>query len=197
MPVSQFVRLLDILAEEGVESVALGGGEPTLHPALPALLTAACRRGLHAGLTTNASNPGLVIALADTGLLESFGVSAGKGEWMTLVAHPRAIVNLLLLQGGLSEVMSWIVEAIRRGTRRLLLLSYKGRRPEFVPSTNELADAFNLLAMLGKRMGLIVAADDYTRRRLGMVQTCGEGFVRINLDGTHHPCCFPDCEYRI
>ncbi|MCD5408890.1 radical SAM protein, partial [Candidatus Bipolaricaulota bacterium] len=46
MPVAQFARLLDELVEEGIEAVALGGGEPTLHPDLPALLEAARRRGL-------------------------------------------------------------------------------------------------------------------------------------------------------
>lgn len=196
MPVSRFVGLLEALAAEGVEAVALGGGEPTLHPALPALLTAACRRGLRVGLTTNACTPDLVTALADAGLVESFGVSAGKGEWKALVAHPRATVNLLLLRGGLAEVTSWAVEAIRRGARRLLLLGYKGDRPEFVPATAELASVFSLLTVLGRRVGLVVAADDYTRRRLGLAQTCGEGFVRVSLDGRRDRCCFPACEYR-
>ena len=198
MPAAQFDKLLGELAEEGVEAVALGGGEPTLHPELPALLEAARRRGLRAGLTTNAREPEMVIALADAGLLWSFGVSAGKdeGEWTALVAHPRAVVNLLLLRGGLEEVMSLAGEAVRRGARRLLLLGYKGNRQRFVPSTAELAEAFGLLTLLGRRAGLVVAADDYTRRRLGLSQTCGEGFVRINLDGTRDPCCFPSCEYR-
>jgi len=196
MPVGRFATLLDDLARDGVEAVALGGGEPTLHPALPALLEAARQRGLRAGLTTNARDPGLVTALADTGLLDSFGVSAGKGEWTALVAHPRAVVNLLLLRGGLADVAGWAVEAVRRGARCLLLLGYKGDRPEFAPSTAELADAFGLLTMLGRRAGVAVAADDYTRRRLGLSETCGEGFVRVNLDGSRDSCCFPTCEYR-
>jgi len=58
-----------------------------------------------------------------------------------------------------------------------------------------LADAFSLLTMLGRRVGVEVAADDYTRRRLGLAETCGEGFLRINLDGTRDSCCFPACEY--
>lgn len=196
MPVTLFVELLEALAEEGVGAVALGGGEPTLHPELPALLTAARQRGLRTGLTTNARAPGLVMDLADAGLLESFGVSAGKGNWTALVAHPRAVVNLLLLRGGLAEVESFAAEAIRRCARRLLLLSYKGQKHEFAPSTTELADAFGLLTLLKRRTGLVVAADDYTRRRLGLAQTCGQGFVRVNLDGTRDSCCFPTCEYR-
>ena len=196
MPVAQFARLLDELVEEGIEAVALGGGEPTLHPDLPALLEAARRRGLRAGLTTNAREPGLVMALADAGLLESFGVSAGKGEWTTLVSHPRAVVNLLLLRDGLDELMKWASGALRRGARRLLLLGYKGDRAEFVPSVAELAEAFSLLTLLGRRAGAVVAADDYTRRRLGLIGACGEGFLRVNLDGTRDTCCFPACEYQ-
>lgn len=196
MSLTQFVELLDMLAGEGVEAVALGGGEPTLHPDLPALLEAAHERSLRAGLTTNARDPGLVRASADAGLLWSFGVSAGKGEWTALVAHPRAVVNLLLLRGGLAEVTKLAIEAVRRGASRLLLLSYKGQREEFAPSTAELAEAFGLLTQLGRKTGAVAAADDYTRRRLGLIRTCGEGFVRINLDGTRDSCCFPTCEYR-
>ncbi|MCR4404988.1 MAG: radical SAM protein [Candidatus Acetothermia bacterium] len=197
MPVAQFIELLGELAEEGLEAVALGGGEPTLHPDLPALLEATHDRGLRAGLTTNARDPEMVMGLADARLLESFGVSAGKGEWTALVAHPCAVVNLLLLRGGLTEITTQAGEAVRRGARRLLLLGYKGDRPEFAPSTAELAEAFGLLTMLGRRMGLVVAADDYTRRRLGLAERCGDGFLRVNLDGTRDRCCFPACEYRI
>lgn len=196
MPAAQFTALLDDLAREGVEAVALGGGEPTMHPALADLLTVAHQRGLRAGLTTNSRDPGLVTALADAGLLDSFGVSAGKGEWTALVAHPHAVVNLLLLRDGLAEITAWAVEAVRRSARCLLLLGYKGARSEFAPTTAELADAFSLLTMLGRRAGVTVAADDYTRRRLGLTETCGEGFVRVNLDGTRDSCCFPACEYR-
>ena len=104
MPVAQFVALIDELISEDVGSVALGGGEPTLHPALPVLLDAARKRGLRAGLTTNARDPGQIMAPANSGLLYSFGVSVGKGEWTILAAHPRAVINLLLLRKGLKQV---------------------------------------------------------------------------------------------
>ncbi len=42
----------------------------------------------------------------------------------------------------------------------------------------------------------LVVADDYTRRHLGLTETCGEGFLRINLDGTRDSCRFLACEYR-
>ena len=196
MPVTQFAALLDELVSEGVDSVALGGGEPTLHPDLPVLLDAARKRGLRAGLTTNARDPGQITALANSGLLYSFGVSAGKGEWAALAAHPRAVINLLLLRGGLKKVTEWAMQAISHKAVCLLLLGYKGSRHEFAPTTDDLSTAFSLLTRLGQGAGVTIAADDYTRRRLGLVETCGEGFVRISLDGGRDYCCFPYCEYR-
>ena len=196
MPVAEFCSLLDSLRAEGFEAVALGGGEPTLHPELRELLAAAAARRFRAGLTTNARDPRMVAALADLGLLESFGVSAGKGSWTELVAHPRATVNLLLLRGGVEQIIAWSSLAIRSGARRLLLMAYKGGRLEFAPSAAELAVAFAMLVALGRSRGLEVAADDFSRRRLGLTGTCGEGFVRIRLDGSRDDCCFPDCEFR-
>ncbi len=112
MPVTQFADLLDSLKAEGVEAVALGGGEPTLHSALPDLLACAGARGLRAGLTTNAHAPQQVRSLADLGWMESFGVSAGKGAWKDLANHPRAVVILLLTRGNQAQVVRWGAEAI-------------------------------------------------------------------------------------
>ena len=76
------------------------------------------------------------------------------------------------------------------------LRSRKGKRPAFAPTAAELAAAFALLTGLGRAAGALVAADDDTRRRLGLSATCGEGFVRIALDGSCDRCCFPTCEFR-
>lgn len=191
-----FASVLDALVNEAVEAVALGGGEPALHPALPALLEAAHRRGLAVGLTTNARDPALMTTLAEKGLLDSFGVSAGKGDWTALVAHPLAIVNLLLLRDTLPDVLRQAGEALRCGAHQVLLLGYKGNDLALRPTTAELAAAFNLLTGLGRACGVVIAADDYTRRRLSLIQTCGDDYVRVNLDGSRDRCCFPDCEYR-
>ncbi len=197
MPVSTFNRLLDFLNAEGFDAVALGGGEPTLHPDLPELLQLATERGLQTGLTTNCRATALVNELFAANLLDSFGVSAGKGEWLELAGHPGAIVNLLLLRGGLQTVLNQAVQAIECGAHCLLLLVYKGRSSQFSPGDTEVEDAFSLLTMLGRKSGITIAVDDYSRRRLQLVNSCGEGFVRINLDGTQEMCCFPDCEFRV
>jgi organic radical activating enzyme len=196
MSFSDFVELLDHLVEEGIEAVALGGGEPTLHTALCELLREAKARGLKTGLTTNCRAPALVLELAEANLIDSFGVSADKGQWLELVRHPRATVNLLLLHCGLRNVLDQALRAMEYGSTRLLLLGYKGGHSPFFPESSEVADAFSILTTLGRKTGITIACDDYTRRRLRLSESCGEGFVRINIDGTRDVCCFPDCEFR-
>lgn len=195
MSLSRFQSVLDELGRLGVEAVALGGGEPTLHPELPELLRAAQQRGLPVGLTTNGRDPKQVLALADAGLVDRFGVSAGKGAWEQLVSHRRAITNLLLLRSELSQILELAVRAIRLGAHYLLLLAYKGDRPEFTSPLDELTDAFGLLTGVGRRAGVSVAADAYTLRRLGLIDRCGENFIRIDLEGEAAFCCFPSCDY--
>jgi hypothetical protein len=196
LSLSEFQAILDDLDPWGAEAVALGGGEPTLHPRLQELLRMAQRRGLRTGLTTNGRAPHEVLALADAGLLDRFGVSAGKGDWEALVAHPRAVTNLLLLCGGLSQLLAQATRAVALGAGCLLLLSYKGDRADFVGTPDELADAFGLLNVLGQRAGVSVAADAYTLRRLGLIDACGDDFIRVDLDGRTDDCCFPTCDYR-
>ncbi len=196
MSVSRFSEWLDKLVSTDFKAVATGGGEPTLHPELPTLLKQARKRGLMAGLTTNAHDPEKVLSLADDGLLYTFGVSAGKGHWQKLISHPKAIVNILMLHNGLDTVTNHAMQAIRRGAGQLLLLGYKGTEKDFKPTTAELSEAFTLLTFMGHRCGVSVAADDYTRRRLDLIQECGRGFLYIDMEGRTDKCCFEDCEYR-
>jgi len=113
-----------------------------------------------------------------------------------LIRYSSATVNLLLLHGGLRNVLEQTFLAMENGARRLLLLGYKGGHSPFFPESSEVVDAYSILMMLGKRAGITIAADDYTRRRLQLSESCGAGFVRINIDGTRDVCCFPNCEFR-
>jgi hypothetical protein len=196
MPLDRFVAVLDKLGAEGFEVIALGGGEPTLHPMLDSMLAAACHRGFRTGLTTNARDPVQVVGLVERGLLASVGVSASKGDWQSLSAQRWAVVNLLLVRGGLPDVLDWATVALRRGSRSLLLLGYKGVQRGLIASVRETADAFVLLSALARQFGATVAADDCTRRRLLLSDACGDGFVRVALDGSRDRCCFPACEFR-
>ena len=85
------------------------------------------------------------------------------------------------------------VRALQYDARCLLLLGYKGGHAPFFPTTSEVVDAFSTLTTLGRQAGITIAADDYTRRRLRLAETCGDEFVRISVDGTRDVCCFPEC----
>lgn len=58
-----------------------------------------------------------------------------------------------------------------------------------------MASTLAWLAAASRRAGIVLAADDCTRRRLGLSSRCGAGFTRIAIDGARSPCCFSDCEF--
>lgn len=63
--------LVDDLVRRGYYGVILTGGEPTLHPELPAITAHAARQGLHVRMITNGSrmaDPDFARAMADSGL---------------------------------------------------------------------------------------------------------------------------------
>ncbi len=57
-----------------VDGVCVTGGEPTIHPELPALLREFKKRGWPVKLDTNGSNPALVNSLIDEGLVDSISL---------------------------------------------------------------------------------------------------------------------------
>jgi radical SAM protein with 4Fe4S-binding SPASM domain len=66
-----WTQVLDTLAEVGVPHVILTGGEPTLHPDLPAIVRHADELGLIVGMNSNGrrlADPRLVETLTDAGL---------------------------------------------------------------------------------------------------------------------------------
>jgi hypothetical protein len=104
-------------------------------------------------------------------LLDSFGVSAGKGERLDLVRHPGAVANLLLLPDGLMEVFDHAVRARQYGARCLLFLGYKRGHVPFFSATCEVVGASSMLTTPGGQAGITIAADDHTRRRFGLAVT--------------------------
>jgi hypothetical protein len=185
----------------GCTALALGGGEPTLHPHLRELLLLARKAkgraplGLHLTLTTNSRAPEAVTALLEEGLLDGCGVSAGKGRWQLLAALPQATVNIILLHDRKKQALRHVIEALRAGARSLLMLSYKGKRRKLSPSTEELASFFALVKALGTLKGIEVGADLYMLRRLGLRKECGDDFIRFDIEGQRYKCCFPECEF--
>jgi len=75
--ISEFGKLADILAGEGIEEIDILGGEPTLHHDLIRLIESACEKGLRVSMSTNGSNVQLLKSLSvnfDRDLLE-IGIS--------------------------------------------------------------------------------------------------------------------------
>ena len=62
--ISDFGRLADILAGEGIEEIDILGGEPTLHPDLISLIGIACEKGLRVSMSTNGSDIQSLISLS-------------------------------------------------------------------------------------------------------------------------------------
>lgn len=195
MSLAKFKEVLSLAQAEGCTALALGGGEPTLHSQLEKLLGLGCKRGFLLTLTTNARDPDMVRRLLEERLLDGCGVSVGKGRWQELAALPQTTANVLLLHGGLKRALAEVITAWHAGFGRLLLLAYKGQRRELTPSREELAGLFALVEAWGRRRGVEVGADLYTYRRLGLRHSCGDSFLRFDLDGRKHKCCFPACEF--
>ncbi len=62
--VAAFRRLADILASEGIESIDILGGEPTLHPDLIPIIDAAYTKGFAISMSTNGSNAQMLKTLS-------------------------------------------------------------------------------------------------------------------------------------
>lgn len=150
VPVSTLLQRLDALAAAGIRRVALGGGEPLLHPGLSEIASGALQRGITLGVTS--SGLGLdaeklkilksfsQVNLSLDGLGEDFRESRGyRGDGRVLeslrelaAAGIRTGVNLVLSRSNL-ESLDRTAEAISStGARELQLLRLKpvGRAKE-------------------------------------------------------------------
>ena len=83
-----------------LEGICISGGEPTLHPDLPELIRRIKARGFKVKLDTNGSNPEMLLALIDEGLLDyvamdiknspaKYHLTAGLGEYRVGSAECR------------------------------------------------------------------------------------------------------------
>lgn len=194
---SVFLGILSRCKQEGYDAVALGGGEPLLHPEVRFFVRTAAQEGFSVTLTTNATLPDMIPSLAG---LSSLSVSAGKGSWREVLEeagrYPFPVTaNVLLVKGGMDAVKAYAADALRAGCERFLFLSYKGRDPHFCPSDEELVRLVAFCELLRLRFGVAAALDAYTLRRLALLDDCRKGFTRYDVSGGMQPCCFPDCEY--
>lgn len=197
MDLSVFRDVLSRCRRDGFDAIALGGGEPLLHPEIRSFAEMASAERFSVTLTTNATLPDLIPSCS---ALSSLSVSVGKGEWRAVLAgatrYPFPVTaNVLLLRDGMARVKEYAADILRVGCNRLLFLSYKGGDRRLRPADEDLVRLMAFCQLLGQRFGAATALDAYTLRRLGLMTDCREGFVRYDVRGKAQPCSFPDCEY--
>lgn len=151
VPTATLLERLDHFVEAGIRRVALGGGEPLLHPGLAELAAGARTRGISLGITS--SGLGLdadkisvlrqfsQVNLSLDGLDEDFVESRGyAGSSRVLdglrrlgAAGVRTGINLVLSRAGLAGLEETAAAAAAAGAREVQLLRLKpvGRAREF------------------------------------------------------------------
>lgn len=142
VPVATLAARFEDLATRGVMRVALGGGEPTRHPELSAVIAAARAAGLTVGLTTAGLGVGAAaVAGADQvhvsldGLGEVYRAARGyPGDTAALAtvrrlaaAGVRVGVNLVLCRETWESLDETVGAAIIAGARDVQLLRLKPR----------------------------------------------------------------------
>ncbi len=102
-------RVIDTLAEAGVPHLIFTGGEPTLHPGLPEIISHAESRGQICGLNTNGRR------LADRSFLREL-VSAGLDHvQITLHSHDRLVHDAMVGARAFDETLEGLEAAIESG----------------------------------------------------------------------------------
>lgn len=138
------IYLADLAQQAGVFEVAMGGGEPTLHPHFLEILQAFSERGIVPNFTTR--NPRFLRNNWDKllGVMGGFAVSVDHGRDVDHLGHlleglPReeGQINLHVIMGLISEEdFVSVLQAAERWKMRVTLLGYKtnGRGSLFTPA---------------------------------------------------------------
>lgn len=103
---ADWFRIFDILADIGVPHVILTGGEPTLHPDLPAIIRHADGRGQIVGLNTNGRR------LADPALVETLAAAGLNHVQITLESSRAAVHNAMTGAASFDETVQGIRNAL-------------------------------------------------------------------------------------
>ena len=114
LSLADWFRVLDKLAEIGVPHLILTGGEPTLHPDLPAIIRHADALGLIVGMNTNGrrlSHAPTMAALAEAGL---------NHVQITLETHEAAIHDAMVgAPGAFAQTVRGIENALASGVHTI------------------------------------------------------------------------------
>jgi len=217
MPLAQALAILDRLAAMNVLTVALGGGEPLLHPDLFAIADYARAKQIAPNLTTNAV--GLDSALAERcRVFASMHVSCHDPSECERLGPSIALLqkagidvglNLLVTRATLAEFPMLWAWAARQKIRRILLLKFKqsehnraaadlalspDEEQSLLPVMKKLARRHRIMPMLDCSLFPALARHRPKRRDLEFfdVNGCvrGNAILAITVDGRFKPCSF-------
>jgi radical S-adenosyl methionine domain-containing protein 2 len=163
LPASEWCRILDLIAAEGVRRVTFSGGEPTLHPGLASMLEHARRASLQTSIITNGARltPENVSMLdlvavtadsADARTLLRLGRGHGYLETLYRVAHlvhqrqTRLKVNTVVTALNETEDLTALIRALRPSKwKPLQFVHVPGENDDTAPAlgiTDEAFEAF-------------------------------------------------------
>ena len=109
LPLADWLRVLDILADLGVPHLIFTGGEPTLHPDLPALIRHAEAAGQIAGLNTNGRR------LADVGYTAELTAAGLDHVQITLAAPVAELHNATVGADAFAQTVRGIAQSLDAG----------------------------------------------------------------------------------
>jgi MoaA/NifB/PqqE/SkfB family radical SAM enzyme len=191
---------LDWLLANRVRTIHFCGGEPTIHPALPELLTYARERGGRTKMTTNgiAMSDALLAVLGTTRTQVKVGVHGDREHHNAIVgcdAFDRATHNLRCLVAtgvpvsvqttvvaGATHVVDWMSRfCLETGVRRLSILPFIPRgngfthRSEYELSSSQRSDLHKLVSQRRRELGgrLDLRWLDFTTHSVHVVEADG------------------------
>ncbi len=193
MSVAEIVAIAESMRDRGYEWVALGGGEPTLHPDLPAITRAMHALGLHVSLATNGTDPAAVRA-AEPDALSVSPVVEGWYNYPDVCPGIPVGVNVIVRRDDGEQALETAILAARHGFSNVQFLPLHGV-PGMFPARKDLE-----LLMLAEpwlaELGLQVAFGCAALRALGLMDSCPSGFVTVDLEHAERGCVFESCPYH-
>ncbi len=184
MTPADWLRILDEAAAVGVRQVQFVGGEPTLHPALPELITRALEHAMAVEVFSN------MVKISPT-LWEVFsqtGVSLATSYYSDDDTQHAAITQ----RPTLPRIRDNIAEARRRGIPLRAGVIDLGKQQRVAQARTDLVNLGVPLAKVGydKVRGLGRAAEDTRGCADQLCGGCGNGVAAIDPEGQVRPCLF-------
>jgi len=136
MSLTEIVTLAAEMRDRGFGWVALGGGEPTLHSALPAITRAMHDLGLRVSLATNGTEPAAVRA-AEPDAITVSPVAEGWYNYPDVCPEIPVGVNIIVGRGGGEPALETAILAARRGFSNIQFLPLHGV-PDAFPAREDL-----------------------------------------------------------